>query len=125
MTLNVTVTPAARRFIQRMVRFSGQPAGAGFRLEAIPGGCSGVQSSFSVEPAPARGDEIVLLDDTTLFVSGASLALLDGATIDFADTPTQSGLVFALAGPPACACGSNAAAPAGVVKIDVRSIRVR
>ena len=125
MTLNVTVTPAARHFMQRMVRFSGRPAGAGFRLEASPGGCSGVQSSFSVEPAPAAGDATVRLDDTTLFVWGASLALLEGATIDFADTPTQSGLVFLLAGAPACACGSSAPGPGAVVKIDARSIRVR
>ena len=102
MTLNVTVTP--RRAPPFLHAAHGPLLGParrrGLSPRAIPGGCSGVQSSFSVEPAPARGDEIVLLDDTTLFVSGASLALLEGATIDFADTPTQSGSSSRSPGPP-------------------------
>jgi iron-sulfur cluster assembly protein len=47
----ITITPAAEKFIRRMVRFSETPAG-GFKLSVAPGGCSGYSSEFSVEAAP-------------------------------------------------------------------------
>ena len=47
---NVTVTPAAEKFIRRMVRFSEHPEG-GFRLTVSAGGCSGYNSEFTVVPA--------------------------------------------------------------------------
>ena len=46
----MTVTPAAEKFMRRMVRFSSHPGG-GFRLTVSPGGCSGYNSAFTVEPA--------------------------------------------------------------------------
>ena len=51
-----SVTPAALKFIQRMVRFGGAGPRAGFRLEVSPGGCSGMSSAFSVEPDPKAED---------------------------------------------------------------------
>ena len=51
---NVTVTPAAAKFIRRMVKFSDHPAG-GFRLSVTPGGCSGYSSEFTVQAAPLAG----------------------------------------------------------------------
>jgi hypothetical protein len=35
MSPNVTITPAAAKFINRIVRFSGLPAGAGLRLVGV------------------------------------------------------------------------------------------
>ena len=56
----MTVTPAAEKFMRRMVRFSATPAG-GFRLTVAPGGCSGYSSEFSVEAAPHSGDSELAL----------------------------------------------------------------
>jgi hypothetical protein len=49
--------------------------------------------------------------------------LLDGVTIDFVETATQSGLSFINARQEACACSSaDAAAKPVVTKIDINSI---
>lgn len=104
---NVTLTPAANKFISRMVRFSGQPAGAGFRLLVSAGGCSGFNSEFSVEAAPVAGDSVVDVAGVRLFLPAESRLLLEGVTIDFADTPTKSGLTFINPNQAPCACSSS------------------
>jgi iron-sulfur cluster assembly accessory protein len=113
---NVTLTPAASKFIQRMVRFSGEPAGAGFRLLVSPGGCSGYNAEFTVEAAPASGDSVVEVSGSRLFLPAESRLLLEGVTIDFADTPTKSGLTFIVPNQAPCACSSSASPGAPVVQ---------
>ena len=39
--MDITITPAAQKFMRRMVRFGGDGA-TGFRLLVSPGGCSGL-----------------------------------------------------------------------------------
>ena len=85
---NVILTPAAAKFMTRMVRFSGEPDGAGFRLQVSAGGCSGFNSEFTVEAAPQAGDAVVDVDGVRMFLPAESRLLLEGVTIDFADTPT-------------------------------------
>ncbi|HEX5373864.1 MAG TPA: iron-sulfur cluster assembly accessory protein [Aquabacterium sp.] len=120
------VTQAAERFMKRMVKFSGLPATAGFRLTVSPGGCSGYNSEFTVEASPLAGDEAMDLNGLTLFLPAESRLMLDGVTVDFADTPTQSGLTFFNPNAGACGCssseGSSASAPA-VAKIEIGSIK--
>jgi iron-sulfur cluster assembly accessory protein len=111
---NVTITPAAEKFIRRMLRFSEHPGG-GFRLTVSAGGCSGYNSEFTVEPAPHEGDSEVLVNGVKVYLPAGSRLMLDGVTVDFADTPTQSGLTFFNPNAAACACsssGESAAAPA-------------
>ena len=111
---NVTLTPAAEKFIRRMVRFSEHPEG-GFRLSVSPGGCSGYNSEFSVEAAPVAGDSELLVNGVKIFLPAESRLMLDGVTIDFADTPTKSGLTFTNPNAAACGCsssGETASAPA-------------
>lgn len=115
--MNVTITPGAEKFIQRMVRFSGVGDGAGFRLQVSPGGCSGLAAEFSVEAEPAAGDSVVEVNGLRLFLPAESRLLLDGVTIDFADTPASSGLTFI--DPKAANCGCSSA---GTTSIDVASI---
>lgn len=114
--LQVTVTPAAAKFMRRIVRFSGHPAGAGFRLRVSAGGCSGYSTEFTAEAVPLAGDAALELgDDLRLFLPAESRLLLDGATVDFADTPTQTGLVVRGGTGGGCGCssaGAENAAPA-------------
>lgn len=107
----LTLTPAAAKFIQRMVRFSGEPEGAGFRLLVSAGGCSGLNSEFTVVAAPLSGDAVVEASGVRLFLPAESRLLLEGVTVDFADTPTKSGLTFINPNQAPCACSSSA--PAG------------
>ena len=119
----VTVTPAAEKFMRRMVRFSEHPAG-GFRLTVAPGGCSGYTSEFSVESAPCGGDAELAVNGLRLFLPAESRLLLDGVTVDFADTPTQSGLSFFNPNAAACACStSDASQPPARATVTLSSIK--
>jgi len=91
--MKFTVTPAAQKFIRRMIQFSANPAG-GFRLLVSPGGCSGLSALFDVEAAPRAGDQEFTVDGLKFYLPAESRLLLDGVTIDFADSSTSGGLVF-------------------------------
>ncbi|CAN0620948.1 Iron-sulfur cluster assembly accessory protein [Burkholderia multivorans] len=119
---NVTITTAADKFMRRIVRFSGLPAGAGFRLAVTPGGCSGYQAEFSAEAAPGPTEQVLEADGLRLFLGAESRMLLDGVTIDFVDTPTQSGLTFVNPSQAPCACSSSGAVEPGVAKIGIDAI---
>jgi iron-sulfur cluster assembly protein len=69
--MNITITPAADKFIRRMIRFGGAQDG-GFRLAVSPGGCSGLASDFSVEAAPWAGDAVVEKNGLKLFLPAES-----------------------------------------------------
>lgn len=119
----VTVTPAAQKFIRRMVRFSDHPTG-GFRLSVSPGGCSGYSSTFTVEPAPLGGDAELSVEGVRVFLPAESRLLLDGVTIDFTETAVQSGLAFI--NPNAKASSCSTAAPSdrpAQVAVSLSSIR--
>lgn len=95
--------------MQRMVRFGGNGV-TGFRLLVSPGGCSGVTSEFSVETAALPGDAVLERNGFKLFLPVESRLLLEGATVDFADTPTESGLTFRnVAGAGSCSSTSSSA----------------
>jgi len=122
MLSNLTITPAADKFMRRIVRFSGLPDGAGFRLVVSPGGCSGYNSEFSAEAAPKAGEQLFEVNGLRLFLPAESRLMLEGVTIDFADTPTQSGLTFF--NPNQASCGCSTAEPSGpaVTKIEIGAI---
>ncbi len=125
MVPQVTVTPAAEKFMRRMVRFSEHPAG-GFRLRVSPGGCSGYSSEFTVEAAPQAGDAEVAVNGLRLFLPAESRLLLDGVTVDFTETPLQSGLSFV--NPHAAACGCSTAGeaqPPATATVSLASIKRR
>ncbi|CCJ08070.1 iron-sulfur cluster assembly accessory protein [Methylocystis sp. SC2] len=87
------LTPAAQKFIRRMIQFSANPGG-GFRLMVSPGGCSGLSALFDVEAAPRAGDQEFIVEGLKFFLPAESRLLLDGVTIDFADSSSSGGLVF-------------------------------
>ena len=104
--MNLTLTPAAHKFIRRLVQFDGGPA-SGLRLLVSPGGCSGLSDEFSVEPAPRAVEAVFTQDGVKLFLPAESRILLDGLTIDFVDTPAKTGLVFIDPKKTGCACDSS------------------
>jgi iron-sulfur cluster assembly protein len=109
---HVTVTPAAEKFMRRMVRFSDHPTG-GFHLTVTPGGCSGYSSAFKVAAAPAATDSELQVNGLRVFLPAESRLLLDGVVIDFTESATQSGLSFTNPNQAACGCAtSGEAAPA-------------
>lgn len=123
--MDLTITPGAEKFIQRMIRFGGMGEGAGFRLSVSPGGCSGLASEFSVEAEPLAGDAVVIINGLKLFLPEQSQTLLEGVTMDFKDTPLQSGLVFQ--DPKAAGCGTcgTSAPPPAEVAVSISSIPIK
>ncbi|MGE0113771.1 MAG: HesB/IscA family protein [Steroidobacteraceae bacterium] len=120
--MDVSITPAAEKFIKRMLRFGGS-ADSGFRLVVSAGGCSGLASEFSIETAPKVGDAVLERNGMKFFLPAESRVLLDGVTIDFADTPTQSGLIFHDPKGAACGCSSTSKdAVPGMASISIASI---
>jgi iron-sulfur cluster assembly accessory protein len=120
---NVIVTPAAAKFINRVVRFSGLAAGAGLRLAVKPGGCSGYSAEFSAELALQVGEQMLEVGGVRLFLGAESRLMLNGITIDFVETATTSGLSFIDPNKEACACSTaDAARKTGVTKIDISAI---
>jgi iron-sulfur cluster assembly protein len=114
--MNIAITPAAEKFIGRMIRFGGVPNG-GFRLLVTPGGCSGLAAEFSVESAPQKGEAVLEHNGLKLFLPAESRLLLDGVTIDFADTRTESGLVFRDPKSTGSACGTQPTASSELVNL--------
>ncbi len=122
--MDLTITPSAEKFIQRMVRFGGAGENAGFRLSVSPGGCSGLASEFSVEAEPLPGDAVVVINGLKLFLPVESRLLLQGVTMDFKDTPLQSGLVFVDPKASGCStCGTSA--PSAEVAVSISAISVK
>jgi len=122
--MNITITPAAEKFMRRMVRFNGGSPESGFRLKVSAGGCSGLASEFSVEAAPLPGDAGLDCNGLKVFLPAESRLLLDGVTIDFADTMSESGLTFRNPNAAAHTCGSHAtSAPPSMATVDISSIR--
>jgi len=107
--MNFSITPAAEKFMRLMLRSDGAP-GSGFRLAVSPGGCSGLSADISVKAQPEPGDAVVEHNGVRLFLPAESRLLLNGVTIDFADTPSQTGFVFH--DPNRSSCSSNRAATA-------------
>ena len=87
------ITPAAQKFVRRMIQFSANPTG-GFRLLVSPGGCSGLSAQFDVEAEPRQGDQEFVVEGLKFYLPAESRLLLDGVTIDFADSASSGGLVF-------------------------------
>jgi iron-sulfur cluster assembly accessory protein len=101
----INFTPAAEKFIRRLLKFDGGP-GYGMRLLVTPGGCSGMSAEFGVEAKPRDGEAAFVHGDITLFLPAQSRLLLDGVTIDFAETPTSSGFKFIDPKQKTCGCST-------------------
>lgn len=91
--MNLTITPAAARFMRMMILSDGTP-GSGFRLSVAPGGCSGLSAEIEVAEAPAADEQAIVADNVRLFLNAQSRILLQDVTIDFVDSMNSQGLVF-------------------------------
>jgi iron-sulfur cluster assembly accessory protein len=122
--MNIIITPAAEKFMRRMVRFNGGSAQAGFRLKVSAGGCSGLSSEFTVEERPVLGDASLDINGLSVYLPAESRILLEGATIDFGETPTATGLTFRVPRAAGGSCASHAeGAPPAQASVGVSSIQ--
>jgi len=124
--MNITITDKAAKFISRMIRFNGGTEESGFRLVVTPGGCSGFNSSFTVEAAPLTGDATLDSNGVKIFLPAESRILLDGVTVDFTDTAMSTGLSFINPNAQSCACSSSeVGVPPKTATVSIASIQRR
>jgi iron-sulfur cluster assembly protein len=69
--------------------------GFGVRITA-EGGCSGPKFSMRFEPEPLSEDVIIEIRDIRVFVDDASMDILRGATVDYAQEGDARGFNFTL-----------------------------
>lgn len=102
----ITFTEKATKAVKRFTRGNG--SGAGLRLKVSGGGCSGFQYEMAVENAGGAEDTVIEENGMRVFIDAASAQLLQGVTVDFLDTLTESGFTFT--NPNAshtCGCGKS------------------
>jgi iron-sulfur cluster assembly accessory protein len=100
------LTPAAEKFIRRMMRLSADGK-AGFRLKVRPGGCSGLAVEFDLAPEPAFNESVAEPAGLRIFLDAESRVLVSGATVDFQETLAQTGFVVTRAGAPVQTCSPS------------------
>jgi iron-sulfur cluster assembly protein len=105
--MTIQLTPKAAKAIQRFIKYAETPA-TGMRVSISGGGCSGYQYGLKLETAVADDDTILEVDGIKMMVDPATLPLVDGLTIDFIDTMTESGFKFENPNAKAaCGCGKS------------------
>jgi iron-sulfur cluster assembly accessory protein len=69
-----------------------------------------MSSAFTVEPEAKAEDQVVVLEaGLRLFLPPSSFALLEGVTIDFLESATESRFTFIDPKAKSCGCGSSGA----------------
>jgi iron-sulfur cluster assembly accessory protein len=100
MSHSITISQAAAERIAAIA-----PAG-GLRVAVLGGGCSGFSYDLQIATAPEMDDLIIARDGARVFVDPASLELLAGSEVDWADELIGSS--FKIRNPNArssCGCG--------------------
>lgn len=87
------LTENAQKALTQVIQGAGKPI-AGLRVEVSSGGCSGFQYALSLAEAAPAGDVVVETGGVSVFVPEASVAMMQGVTIDFTESVEGAGFVF-------------------------------
>jgi iron-sulfur cluster assembly accessory protein len=91
----INLTPNATKAISRFIKGAENPV-AGLRIFVSGGGCAGLQYGLRLEAGQGRG-RLRIRDRrpcTKLLVDPMSRPMLEGLTVDFVDSLTQTGFKF-------------------------------
>ncbi len=108
----LTITEAASRKLDEILRQQGEPGTQpyGLRISAAPGCCSGAHYGLSLAEKLEQGDWEGTFGGVKVLVDADSAPFLQGASIDYVETPEGSG--FTVKNPnveaqPEGGCGSG------------------
>lgn len=102
----LTLSPNAAKRVAFIAQKQGKPAI--LRLSVEGGGCSGFQYKFGLADSSEAEDLVTETDGVQLVVDPVSLDLIDGCTVDYAES--LGGSAFKVENPNAaasCGCGSS------------------
>src|ERR1035437_7334406 len=102
-TMKFELTPAAEKFIRRMMRCASNST-SGFRLKVRPGGCSGLAVEFDLADEPAVNEVVWTHSGLRIFLDSASCLLLNDSIVDFIDSRSLTGFVITTPGGTAQSC---------------------
>ncbi|HZV55484.1 MAG TPA: iron-sulfur cluster assembly accessory protein [Rhodocyclaceae bacterium] len=103
----IQLTPSAEKAIKRFIKFSETPV-AGLRVSVAGGGCSGYQYGVRLVATAGADDTTIEVGGIRMFVDPVTRPLVNGLTIDFIDTMTESGFKFDNPNAKAaCGCGKS------------------
>lgn len=103
----IQITPSAVTELSHMLKAQEAAEGSGLRIGIEKGGCAGLQYAMRISQ-PEATDHLFTDSGVTLIVDNASLAFLDGSTIDYIDALNDAG--FRVINPNAtrsCGCGTS------------------
>ena len=104
----ITLTPVAATKIRELMAEEPDGDTLVLRVAIQGGGCSGFQYGLGFDAAPVEGDLELSLEGIPVVVDPFSAPYLQGTTIDFLNTITESG--FKIDNPNAtgsCGCGQS------------------
>ena len=103
----IELTPGATKAIQRFIKAAENPV-VGLRIYVSGGGCSGLQYGLRFESDKGEDDFEFDIGGVKLLVDPMSKPMLEGLTVDFIDSLTQTGFKFSNPNAVAsCACGQS------------------
>ena len=103
----IQLTPSATKAIHRFIKSAENPV-AGLRVFVSGGGCSGLQYGLRLEETKNEDDFEMPVGEFILLVDPMSRPMVEGITVDFVDTLTQTGFKFNNPNASAsCACGQS------------------
>lgn len=103
----IAVTDNAVKHLRDLLKTRNDEVGLGLRLMVQKGGCAGMEYAMKLD-MPQKDDRIFDQSGLNIIVDSASLLVLDGSSIDYQDTLSESG--FKVINPNAnrsCGCGSS------------------
>jgi iron-sulfur cluster assembly protein len=103
----IELTPNAAKAMQRFIKGAENPV-VGLRIFVSGGGCSGLQYGLRLEQEKGEDDFEFDISGCKLLVDPMSRPMLEGVTVDFIDSLTQTGFKFSNPNASAsCACGQS------------------
>jgi iron-sulfur cluster assembly protein len=103
----IELTESAVNAIRSAIAESEGPV-EGLRIMVEAGGCAGYQYMMGLVADHQQGDVVVEKGGIKLFVDAGSMELLQGVTIDFAETLEGAGFTFANPNATSsCSCGKS------------------
>jgi len=104
----IQMTETAISKVKEILEQQPDPKPAGLRIAVVGGGCSGFTYSMAFENNPGPLDKVYEFTGLRVFIDQVSMLYLDGAKVDYVETPYGSG--FKLDNPnviPGCACSRS------------------
>lgn len=87
----INITNSAKEYIINVVK---EADSRGISVEAVKGGCSGMQFKFALEKEDINCDKIVVSEGIFLFIKQSAVLFVAGSILNYKKTMTGSMLVF-------------------------------